>query len=149
MNKGCKIVDAANTYNLALSIVQDKGYKLFFLPSDSEFTNGYFIALKGSRQFIGDDPLRVLGLITLWENTGDDWQNHIPEIDYYDKVMSWALPDTVDDYNKLSDTEFNQLIADYRLFFEEVMHKGFPENPNRQDMFNLMDAFYVERDECD
>ena len=149
MEKGCKIADAANTYNLAISIIQNKGYKLFFLPSDHEFTDGYFIALQGARQFMGDDPLRVLGLISLWENTGDDWQSHMPKIDYYDNILSRALPDTVEDYNKLSDAEFHELVADYRLFFKEVMHKAFPENPDRQDMFDLIDTFYIEKEESD
>ena len=140
MKNGCRIADAMNTYNSALSIIKSKGYKLFFYPNNTEDFHGDFIAIKGPRQFMGSDPLRVLGLISIWENTGDDWQNssHFEE-DIYDTVLSRALPDTVEDYNKLTDIEFNDFVTDYRLFFREILDKPFPENPTRQEMFDLID----------
>ncbi|QKX04072.1 hypothetical protein HN014_03835 [Aquimarina sp. TRL1] len=139
MEEGCRIADAMNTYNSALGIIKTKGYKVFFYPSNTEDFHGDFIAVKGLRQFMGSDPLRVLGLISIWENTGDDWQSYIPEEDIYDKVLSWALPDSVEDYNKLTDREFNDFVTNYRLFFREILNKPFPEDPTRQEMFDLID----------
>ncbi|MBG6130344.1 hypothetical protein IWQ47_001573 [Aquimarina sp. EL_43] len=145
MENGCTIVDAMNTYNIALRIILSKGYKIFLIPDKREEYFGDFCAVKGNRKFIGGDPLRVLGLVSIWENTGDDWQNsHFPKEDVYDEILSRALPDSVEDFNKLTEKDFTNLVADYRLLFEEVLEKEFPLNPTRQEMFHLIDSFYKE-----
>jgi len=143
MEEGCRIADAMNTYNLALSIIKKKGYKIFALGHSNEETFDFW-AVKGNRQFAGGDPLRVLGLISLWENTGDNWQDFIPEEDLYDTVLSRAFSDSVNDFNKLTDIEFDTFVKDYRLFFKEVLHKGFPENPTRQELFDLINSIHKE-----
>lgn len=143
MEKGCRIADAMNTYNLALSIVKSKGYKIFVLPHADE-ENFDFWAIKGTRQFAGGDPLRLLGLVSIWENTGDDWQKHMPEEDIYDQILSRSFPDSVEDFDQLTKEDFNQLVIDYKIFFHEILDKKFPEDPTRQEMFDLIDSFYKE-----
>lgn len=69
---GYRIADAMNTYNVALNIIKEKGYKIFLYPDEREEFLGDFWAIKGSREFIGSDPLRLLGVISIWENTGDN-----------------------------------------------------------------------------
>jgi len=144
MKNGCTIADAMNTYNIALRIVIAKGYKIFLIPDKREDYFGDFCAVKNNRKFIGGDPLRVLGLVSIWENTGDDWQNNdFSKEDVYDKILSRAYPDSVDDFNVLSDKEFNDFVMDYRLFFEDVLDEKFPKNPSRQDLFQLVSTFYL------
>ncbi|MDH7447588.1 hypothetical protein [Aquimarina sp. 2201CG14-23] len=144
MENGCTIADAMNTYNTALKIILSKGYKIFLIPDKREEYMGDFCAVKDNHKFIGGDPLRVLGLVSIWENTGDDWQSHMPEEDFYDEILSKAYPDSVEDYNKLSDKEFYDFVEDYRLFFEDVLDEKFPKNPSREDMFQLVSTFYLE-----
>ncbi|MFD2562900.1 hypothetical protein [Aquimarina rubra] len=150
MKNGCTIADAMNTYNIALRIILSKGYKVFLIPDKREEYFGDFCAVKDNRKFIGGDPLRVLGLISIWENTGDDWQNsHFSEQNVkteslYDKILSRAYPDSVEDFNSLSDKEFSDFVLDYRLFFTHVLDEKFPKNPSRKDMFQLVSTFYLE-----
>ncbi|WP_299242910.1 hypothetical protein [uncultured Aquimarina sp.] len=144
MENGCTIADAMNTYNIALKIIRSKGYKIFLIPDKREKYMGDFCAVKGNRKFIGGDPLRVLGLVSIWENTGDDWQSHMPEEDFYDEILSRAYPDSVEDYNKLSDKEFKDFVMDYSMFFTDVLDEKFPKSPSREDMFQLVSTFYLE-----
>jgi len=141
MEQGCRIADAANTYNIALRIIKAKGYRIFVLPHANE-EDFDFWAIKGPRQFAGGDPLRLLGLVTIWENTGDDWQSHMPDNDIYDEVLSRACPDSVEDFNYLSEEDFKELVSDYNIFFNEILGKKFPQDPTRQEMFDLIDTFY-------
>ncbi|WP_298545006.1 hypothetical protein [uncultured Aquimarina sp.] len=150
MENGCTIADAMNTYNTALKIILSKGYKIFLIPDKREEYFGDFCAVKGNRKFIGGDPLRVLGLVSIWENTGDDWQNshfseqNINEESLYDQILSRAYPDSVEDFNSLSDKEFKDFVLDYRLFFTDVLDEKFPKSPSREDMFQLVSTFYLK-----
>ena len=150
METGCTIADAMNTYNIALRIIISKGYKIFLIPDKREDYMGDFCVVKGNHKFIGSDPLRVLGLVSIWENTGDDWQNsrfseqNINEESLYDKILSRAYPDGVEDFKNLSDKEFTDFVLDYRLFFEDVLGEEFPQNPTSQEMFELVSTFYLE-----
>jgi len=143
MKGECRIADARNTYNLALKIIKSKGYKIFLYPDEREEYLGDFWAIKGKREFIGSDPLRLLGIISIWENTGDDWRNNnFSEEDLYDTILSRALPDNVEDFNKLLDEEFRDLVSDYKVFFNNVIKKQIPDNPSTQEMFNLVKSLY-------
>lgn len=143
MENECRIADAMNTYNLALKVIKSKGYKIFLYPDEREEYLGDFWAMKGKREFIGGDPLRLLGIISIWENTGDDWQNNnLPDEDLYDEVLSRALPDNVEDFNNLTPSEFNELVSDYRIFFDNVIEEQIPEKPSRQEMFDLINSLY-------
>ncbi|TCI94975.1 hypothetical protein [Tenacibaculum sp. M341] len=139
----CRIADAMNTYNTALGIIKSKGYKIFLYPDEREEYLGDFWAVKEERQFIGSDPLRLLGIISIWEHTGDDWQiNSYEDKDWYDEILSRALPDDTEDFKKLTETDFNEMVTDYKIFFHKILNKPFPDNPSREEMFQLIDSIY-------
>ncbi len=146
MKKGCRIADAMNTYNPTLQIIKSKGYKIFLYPDTREEFLGDFWAIKDGREFIGEDPLRVLGLITLWENNGDQWrQKNIPTEDHYNNILERTFPDTVQDIEKLTPKEFNELIIDYSLFFKTLrIDIDIPSNISRQKMFDIINSYYKE-----
>lgn len=145
MDGECRIADAMNTYNLALKIIKSKGYKIFLYPDEREEYLGDFWAIKGEREFIGSDPLRLLGIISIWDNTGDDWRNNnFPNEDLYDEILSRALPDAVDDFNNLSDEKFKIMVSDYKVFFKNVIEQELPDNPSKQEMFEIINSLYNE-----
>lgn len=143
MERKCRIADTMNTYNISLSIIKSKGYMVFLYPDEREEYLGDFWAIKGNRDFVASDPLRLLGIISVWENTGDDWQNNkFPTEDLYNNILERALPDSIENINNLSNEEFNNLVSDYRVFYKNVIKKPFPKHPSRQEMFNLIDTLY-------
>ena len=144
MKKKCRIADVMNTYNPALQIIKAKGYKVFLFPDIREEFLGDFWAIKDGREFIGEDPLRVLGLITLWENNGDEWrQKNVSTEDHYNNILERAFPDTVQDIEKLTPEAFQSLVSDYRLFFKTLHFDiDIPNNISPQDMFDIIDSYY-------
>ena len=148
-NGGCRIADAANTYDWALTIIKSKGYKIFLYPNSRKEYYGHFWAIKGNREFIGDDPLRLLGIISLWETLGDNWQTQdkLTCEKLYDEIGRRAFPNSVVDIEKLTEKEFIELVADYRVFFNSLgqMHK-LPLNITRQTFFNVIDNYYKEEE---
>lgn len=70
-----KIAEAGNLRNPALFVLREKGYQLGAYDSSTEkYEQLTWYAKKGERLFIAYDPLTLLGVISLWENLGDDWQ---------------------------------------------------------------------------
>ena len=143
----CRIADAMNTYNLALTIIKSKGFKIFLYPTDREEYDGDFYAIQKQRFFIASDPLRLLGVISIWETVGDDWQN--PNIkcedDLYDKIYSIAFPDNSSDFDKFTDEEFDNIVNDYRIFFDRLnLSKKIPKKVSRKKFFDIVDNFYKE-----
>lgn len=106
----CRVAEAGNTYNYALSIIKNKGYKIFLVPGLQENNLGDFWAIKDKRDFIASDLLKLLGLISIWETFGDEWhtnpQKPDNDKDTYDKIVSRALPNEIDDLEALSAEEF-------------------------------------------
>lgn len=145
MKEKCRIADAMNTYDYALRIIKSKGYKIFLYPDHRKEYLGDFWAIKGDREFIGEDPLRLLGVITLWENTGDEWQTSDFTEEYlYDEIISRALPDTIDHFKEMSDDKFRALVNDYRVFFKNVLEEELPEEPSKQEMFEIIVSLLEE-----
>ncbi len=142
----CRIADAANTYNTALSIIKAKGYKIFIFPDSREDYLGNFWVIRKNKQFIGADPLRLLGVISIWESTGDDWQmKDFPDEDLFDKTCSRAFPDTLEDLNKLSSIDFQNLISDYQLFFDCLPIKiEISPKTTRKEIFEILNTFYKD-----
>jgi hypothetical protein len=82
-----KIADAMNTYNIALLVLQDKGYRLWLEPSDEkEEEYGLWNAEKDERVFVAWDPLRLLALVAIWEHRGDDWRRKPDEENLYGRI---------------------------------------------------------------
>ncbi len=148
-NGSCRIADAANTYNWALTIIKAKGYKTFLYPDKRDEYFGDFWAIKRQRVFIGADPLRLLGIITLWEILGDNWQKQdkLACENLYDEISKKAFPKSVVDIEKLTDKEFTELVADYRIFFNSFNQiDKLPLNITRQTFFNIIDNYYKEEE---
>jgi len=144
----CRITDAMNTYNPALAIVKSKGYKLFLLPDEREGYLGDYWAIKENRDFIASDPLRLLGLITLWETFGDDWREQAKQLnntDIMDEISTRAFPKDITDIEKLSEEEFSTTVAEYRLFLDRIFaQKILSEKPSRKEFFDIINNFYKE-----
>ncbi len=131
-----------NTYNSALRIIKSKGYKIFLYPSESDEFFGTYWAIKENRDFIAEDPLRLLGIITIWETNGDNWSGSERQ-NLRDEIASKAFPDSVTDIEKLSDEDFDIQVKDYRLFFDRMFSKEIlPEKPTRQKFFEVINNFY-------
>ena len=138
-----------NTYKYALTVVRDKGYKIFLLPDTREEFLGDYWAVKGGRDFIASDPLRLLGLIGIWERYGDDWYtgSNQPDSLLNDKILDRALPDKVSDFEQLSDEEFAEFVADYQVFFATLELDEIKEGINREEMFHLINDLYQKEEE--
>ncbi len=87
MSVKLKMADAMNTYNVALLTLKQKGYRLWLDPSENNQGDyGQWCAEKDGRMFIAWDPLRLLGLVGIWEQRGDDWRQRTEEDDLYSKI---------------------------------------------------------------
>jgi len=70
----------------------------------------------------GPDPLRLLGVISVWETLGDNWQTQekLRYEDVYDEIGSKAFPDSETDIENLTNVEFAALVTDYRILFNSL-----------------------------
>ncbi len=137
-----RLADAANTYNRALAVVRKKGYRIYYYPDEDEERTGCFWAIKDKRDFIASDPLGLLGLITMWEYFGDEWQAlAVPNI--YDEVMDVAVPQ--DEYSTLTDAEFACVVEHLRPFFE-ALWKPLPPTVNRAELAHIMETYYRSKE---
>lgn len=118
----CRIADAMNTHKFALQIIFKKGYKVFLVPDEREEYLGDYWAVLNDRDFIAGDPLRLLGLINIWEEFGDDWQKgrnkYAPK--HKKMLLNRALPDSVEDYEQMTKAAFEQMTSDYELLFDAL-----------------------------
>ncbi|TGO02272.1 hypothetical protein PN36_27660 [Candidatus Thiomargarita nelsonii] len=93
MEKKIRLADAMNTYNSALLVLQTHGYKVWLEPSEDDSELGTWWASKDEADFAAFDPLRLLGLIAMWEQRGNQWQRKANEENLYDKLLTQALGD--------------------------------------------------------
>lgn len=141
-NESFRLSAEANTYNPALRIIKSKGYKIFLYPDQSDDLYGTYWAIKENRDFIAEDPLQLLGIITIWETNGDHWSGPNRE-NVRDKIASNAFPDSVADIEKLSEENFGVLVNDYTVFLNRIFPKQvLPANPTRQAFFDVISNFY-------
>lgn len=142
------LIDYMNTYNPALRVIAGKGYKLFLYPDDRDGFLGKFWAIKNNRNFVADDPLRLLGLISVWETYGDRWNGHKDKTPYdnrnlHDEIVTRAFPENAEEIENLSESEFNNYVSDYRIFFSAFTSKEIiPDNVTREAFFDIVDNFY-------
>lgn len=141
----CRIADAMNTYQYALTLIYQKGYKIFLVPDVREEYLGEYWAIKDQRDFIADDPLRLLGLIHIWENFGDEWYENprFPLLND-DKILSRALPDTIADFEAMSEQDFQTLKEDYKVLFEAlVLNFSIYKHTTPKEMFEIIMSYYL------
>jgi hypothetical protein len=72
------LVAAGNTYNPCLLVLQSKGYELQIEQDPVGQT--LYRAQKDGREFLGYSAPELLGLVTLWENLGDNWNTQNPDL---------------------------------------------------------------------
>lgn len=133
-----RLADAMNTYNDALAIIRGKGYQIYFMPDTRSDDAGDFWAIEDRRDFIASDPLRLLGLITVWEHHGDGWYSQsVPDI--WNGIMDVAFPD--DEYMDLSDERFTSMVDHLRPFFD-AQWKPLPTTISRAELAHIMDTYY-------
>ena len=72
------IMSAGNTYNPCLLVLRSKGYQLSAEAMDDGGL--LWIARKGDSSFAGHTPPEVLGLVTLGEEFGAEWQRQLPDV---------------------------------------------------------------------
>jgi hypothetical protein len=89
-----------NTHNPALITLKKKGYELWIDPPKTEEGEvdlsqheiGLWWAKKQEHEFYADDPLSLLGLVSIWESRGDSWINE-DDVDIYDQLLTETYGD--------------------------------------------------------
>jgi hypothetical protein len=82
-----KIGFAGNTFNPALHVIEKKGFLLGLYESESD-QNSYLIwARKDNCEFVSSNPVELLGLISMWENRGDEWKEKEGEKDILEDLL--------------------------------------------------------------
>jgi hypothetical protein len=71
------LVAYGNTYNACLLILRDRGYELH---AEEGVNSMVWIAVKGDDSFVAYSPPELLGIVTLGEEYGPDWNRHQPNI---------------------------------------------------------------------
>ncbi len=79
-----KIVDAMNTYNLALKVIVNAGFSIKI--NDNHDDSFVWEAIRGNDTFIAADPLRLLGLICIGKEYGEKW-NIQTTPNHYDLIL--------------------------------------------------------------
>ncbi|AWH85982.1 hypothetical protein HYN59_13075 [Flavobacterium album] len=142
------LIDYLNTYNPTLRVIMSKGYRIFLFPDHREEFYGDYWAIKGNRKIVAADPLRLLGLISMWETYGDGWYGKSDKTSYehrnlFDEIAARAFPNNPEEIESLSNEEFNDYVSDYRLFFNSFTSKEIlPQNVSRKDFYTIIDNFY-------
>ena len=124
------LTDAGSTYNPALVVLRDKGYSLYFVPDERPAFFGDYLAIKERRVFSATDPLRLLGLVALWEHEGDDWYWHERD-DVLTRIERIGFAD--DDFRSLDDATFAHLVAYLRPLFA-LLDTELPEVATRAEV---------------
>lgn len=137
-----RIASAGNVVDYALEALRSKGYSVVLRPDASEAGMHQCWAIKDGRDFIAADPFEVLGLVTMWEQFGDDWWDRaVPS--HHDALLSAAFPE--DDYASLTEEQFATALRSYRDFFDAI-DVPMPEHPTRAELAALVRSFDIERE---
>ena len=72
------LVASGNTYNPSLIVLRDKGYDLWLEKADDG--SSLWCARKGEHRFLAYSGPELLGLIVLWENLGENWNQQSPDV---------------------------------------------------------------------
>jgi hypothetical protein len=77
-----KTFEASNTLIPALKVLRDEGYALERGGWIGEDGESWFVARRGGREFIAEDPLRLLGLVSMVTRLGEQWQHACSEEEF-------------------------------------------------------------------
>ncbi|MDF3026645.1 MAG: hypothetical protein K0S23_952 [Fluviicola sp.] len=138
-----RMTDHINLYDRALTIIKRKGYELFLYPNNKDDSSlGIYFAKKDNRDFNAEDPLRLLGMINIWEEQGDDWWDNpnYPSERITDELMNEVYPDSVEDFDTFDNEKYQALIRKCQSFFSLGM---FPDieiksDISRKELFEII-----------
>jgi hypothetical protein len=71
------LVASGNTYNPSLIVLRDKGYDLWLEKGDN---GSLWCARKGEQSFLAYSGPELLGLVSLREHLGENWNQQDPDI---------------------------------------------------------------------
>ncbi len=71
------LVASGNTYNPSLIVLRQKGYDLWLENGEN---SSLWLAKKGNQSFLAYSGPELLGLVTLWEHLGSNWNQQEPDI---------------------------------------------------------------------
>ena len=71
------VVASGNTYNPCLIVLRKKGYDIWLEKGDNA---NLWYARKGKHSFLAYNGPELLGLVTLVEELGSDWNQQKPDI---------------------------------------------------------------------
>ena len=129
-----RLADAMNTYNHALAALEARGYAVYLEPDEREDHLGSFWAIQEQRDFIASDPLRLLGLVAMWELFGNQWHSTATQ-DIYGRVINASIP--CSGYSDLSDAQFDELVSNLSPFLH-AMGVEVSSSITRQELADLM-----------
>jgi len=72
------IVASGNTYNPSLIALREKGYDVWLECGDED--RSLWCARRDDHDFLAYSGPELLGLVTLWEHFGDDWNRQVPDV---------------------------------------------------------------------
>jgi hypothetical protein len=80
------LTDFGNTYNPALAVIRALGYALR-LEKHEDYDQ--WVAVKNDCQISAHNPLSLLGLVSVWEQFGEQWNEPRDSIldELYDSVV--------------------------------------------------------------
>jgi hypothetical protein len=87
---GLILADAMNTYDPALTILQERGYRVWVRPVGEVDEGEEWLARKDGNELIAGDPLRLLGLAAILETRGVNWQTAGNKPRLYDAIRAEA-----------------------------------------------------------
>lgn len=67
------LADAGNTGNHALKKIIELGYRISIIDESAYFSGLLFVAKKNKKFFLETNELRLLGVITIVEKYGNNW----------------------------------------------------------------------------
>jgi hypothetical protein len=76
-NLQTSLVASGNTYNPSLLVLRTKGYELWLEKGEN---GSRWCAKKGDHSFLAYTGPELLGLVTLWENLGEEWNQQRPDV---------------------------------------------------------------------
>ena len=71
------LVASGNTYNPSLVVLRQKGYELWLEKGEN---GSLWCARKGDSSFLAYTGPELLGLVVLWEQLGENWNQQSPDI---------------------------------------------------------------------
>ena len=72
---------AGNTIAPCFTVIKQKGYEIETCVNKNSDDDYFYTwnAVKNSRSFSATCPVELLGLISMWENRGDNWKIQVDE----------------------------------------------------------------------